>query len=260
MTILDKILQQKEIEIQKRLREEKKVETDKPVYSLYNQLLQTPHLQVIAEIKRASPSKGIIQSNINPIEQAQKYERAGAACISVLTDEQFFKGSIADLEAVANEVTIPVLRKDFILHEVQIEDARTAGASVILLIVAALPEKRLKELHDYAESLQLEVLVEVHDLEEYMIAKRIGAKIIGVNNRNLKTFEVDLAHTKTIAAARNETDQHVFISESGIQTAIDATLVSNDGADAILVGETLMRAEDVEATIRSFQVQKEGVY
>lgn len=260
MTILDKILQQKEIEIQKRLREEKKVETDKPVYSLYNQLLQTPHLQVIAEIKRASPSKGIIQSNINPIEQAKKYERAGAACISVLTDEQFFKGSLADLEAVANEVTIPVLRKDFILHEVQIEDAKTAGASIILLIVAALHEKRLKELHDYAESLQLEVLVEVHDLEEYTIAKRIGAKIIGVNNRNLKTFEVDLAHTKTIAAARNETDQHVFISESGIQTIADAELVSNDGADAILVGETLMRAEDVEATLRSFQVQKEGVY
>ncbi|AMA63293.1 indole-3-glycerol phosphate synthase TrpC [Kurthia gibsonii] len=260
MTILDKILQQKEIEIQKRLREEKKVETDKPVYSLYNQLLQTPHLQVIAEIKRASPSKGMIQSNINPIEQAKKYERAGAACISVLTDEQFFKGSLADLEAVANEVTIPVLRKDFILHEVQIEDARTAGASIILLIVAALHEKRLKELHDYAESLQLEVLVEVHDLEEYTIAKRIGAKIIGVNNRNLKTFEVDLAHTKTIAAARNETDQHVFISESGIQTIADAELVSNDGADAILVGETLMRAEDVELTLRSFQVQKEGVY
>lgn len=260
MTILDKILQQKEIEIQKRLREEKKVETDKPVYSLYNQLLQTPHLQVIAEIKRASPSKGIIQSNINPVEQAKKYERAGAACISVLTDEQFFKGSLADLEAVANEVTIPVLRKDFILHEVQIEDARTAGASVILLIVAALHEKRLKELYDYAESLQLEVLVEVHDLEEYTIAKRIGAKIIGVNNRNLKTFEVDLAHTKAIAAARNETDQHVFISESGIQTATDATRVSNDGADAILVGETLMRAEDIEATLRSFQVQKEGVY
>lgn len=260
MTILDKILQQKEIEIQKRLRTEKKVGTDKPVYSLYNQLLQTPHLQVIAEIKRASPSKGMIQSHINPVEQAKKYERAGAACVSVLTDEQFFKGSLADLEAVANEVMIPVLRKDFILHEVQIEDARTAGASIILLIVAALHEKRLKELHDYAESLQLEVLVEVHDLEEYTIAKRIGAKIIGVNNRNLKTFEVDLAHTKTIAAARNETDQHVFISESGIQTIADAELVSNDGADAILVGETLMRAEDVESTLRSFQVQKEGVY
>lgn len=260
MTILDKILQQKEIEIQKRLRTEKKVGTDKPVYSLYNQLLQTPHLQVIAEIKRASPSKGMIQSHINPVEQAKKYERAGAACISVLTDEHFFKGSLADLEAVANEVTIPVLRKDFILHEVQIEDARTAGASVILLIVAALPEKRLKKLHDYATSLQLEVLVEVHDLEEYAIAKRIGAKIIGVNNRNLKTFEVDLAHTKTIASARNEMDQHVFISESGIQTIADAELVSKDGADAILVGETLMRAEDVESTLRSFQVQKEGVY
>lgn len=260
MTILDRILQQKEIEIQERLQEVRKIEMQKPVYSLYKRLLQTSRLQVIAEIKRASPSKGMIQAQIDPVEQAKKYERAGAACISVLTDETFFKGSLADLEAVTNAVSIPVLRKDFILHEVQIEDARKAGASVILLIVAALSEKRLQQLHDYAESLQLEVLVEVHDIEEYTIAKRIGAKIIGVNNRNLKTFDVDLAHTKTIAAQRNETDQHVFISESGIQDSSDAKRVAAYGADAILVGETLMRAQHVEATLQSFQVQKEGVH
>ena len=221
--------------------------------SLYETLRKAKQLQVIAEIKRASPSKGDIAVNVEPLKQAALYEKSGAACISVLTEPHFFKGSYDDLHAVAKATSVPILCKDFIVENIQIDIAKAAGASVILLIVAALPKEKLQQLFDYATNQKLEVLVEVHTKEELMIAIEVGAKIIGVNNRNLKTFDVSLTHTKEIAQYINR-DDIVLISESGIVTTDDAKFVAESGAKAILVGETLMRTNDVSGTLKSLQV------
>lgn len=232
-----------------------KIATVRP--SLYETLIKATRLQVIAEMKRASPSKGDISTETNPVEQASLYEKAGAACVSVLTETKYFKGSYADLHAVAKAIGIPVLCKDFIIDTVQIDYAKAAGASVILLIVAALEEAELQALYDYAVAAGLEVLVEVHDEAELNIALRIGAKIVGVNNRNLKTFEVALTHTETIGqalVARGRQDV-AFISESGIWDATDAAQVAGFGAKAVLVGESLMRSGDVVASLQNLQVE-----
>ena len=227
------------------------IQNERP--SLYDTLLKTKQLQIISEIKRASPSKGDISVDVEPVKQAKAYEKNGAACISVLTEPHFFKGSYDDLHAVAKATSIPILCKDFIVENIQIDIAKAAGASVILLIVAALTKDKLQLLFNYASSLSLEVLVEVHTKEELMIAQELGAKIIGVNNRNLKTFDVCLDHTKEIAQYI-KSDDIVLISESGIVTAEDAKFVANSGAKAILVGETLMRTNDVAETMKSLQV------
>lgn len=221
--------------------------------SLFETLIHAQKLQVIAEMKRASPSKGDIAAHVDPVEQALQYEEAGAACISVLCETKYFKGSYADLNAVANEVDVAVLCKDFIIEEVQIDYAKSAGASVILLIVAALTDEQLARLHSYASSLNLEVLVEVHDEEELARALQTEAKIIGVNNRNLKTFELDLVQTETIARKFSREDI-AFISESGIWTEEDATRVANAGAKGILVGESLMRSGNIRAQLQAFQI------
>lgn len=259
MTILQKILQEKENEVARLLKQGRPTDLRLPIYSLYERLIQQQSLQVIAEIKRASPSKGEINSLVNPVEQAKQYEAAGAACISVLTDTPFFQGTFEDLQQVAKAVSIPVLCKDFIIDSIQIDYARAAGASVILLIVAALEKEKLATLYSYAKSLKLEVLVEVHNLVEYEIAQDLGAKIIGVNNRNLNTFAVDLQHTQTIASQFLATDGRVLISESGIQNMSDAQTVASYGASGILVGETLMRAANVSETLQHLKVQKAGV-
>ncbi|WP_017379588.1 indole-3-glycerol phosphate synthase TrpC [Paenisporosarcina sp. TG-14] len=257
MTILDKILEVKKQEVEELLKQQPfkltQASVEKP--SLFKTLYNAQHLHVISEIKRASPSKGLIEGNVNPVQQALAYEKAGAAAISVLTDQQFFRGTMADLQAVSVAVGLPVLCKDFIIHHLQIEQAKQAGASIILLIVAALDQEKLHELFDYATTLDLEVLVEVHDLEELQRALSIEAKLIGVNNRNLKTFEVDLARTAEIAAHFPFHEQRVLISESGIQDAADAVTVSQVGARAVLVGETLMRSKNIGETLRSFHVK-----
>lgn len=257
MTILEKILEVKKQEVEELLKQQPFKLTQAPVEkpSLFKTLYKAQHLHVISEIKRASPSKGLIEGNVNPVQQALAYEKAGAAAVSVLTDQQFFSGSMADLQAVSEAVGLPVLCKDFIIHHLQIEQAKRAGASIILLIVAALEQEKLHELFDYATTLNLEVLVEVHDLEELQRALSIEAKLIGVNNRNLKTFEVDLARTAEIAAYFPFHEQRVLISESGIQDAADAVTVSQVGARAVLVGETLMRSKNIGETLRSFHVK-----
>lgn len=254
MTILNKILQEKYKEVEKL--KEHSIEVDHEVTrpSLFEQLKSTDQLQVIAEMKRASPSKGMIREGANPVKQALAYERAGAACISVLTDAPFFKGSFDDLQAVAEAVNIPLLCKDFIVDEVQIDRAKAAGASVILLIVAALDDPTIERLHAYATSLGLEVLVEVHDLSELKRALRIDAKIIGVNNRDLKTFTVDLARTAEVAEVFPFDDNRVLISESGIVDEADAREVSEVGASAILVGESLMRSDSVETALQALKI------
>ncbi|ANU24363.1 indole-3-glycerol phosphate synthase TrpC [Planococcus donghaensis] len=205
---------------------------------------------VISEIKRASPSKGDIRTEVDIVAQAKKYEEAGAAAISVLTDETYFKGSIHDLYEVTQVVSIPVLCKDFMVSEIQIDRAKQAGATIILLIVAALENQQLKSLNNYALSIGLEVLVEVHDEEELHRALELDAKLIGVNNRNLKTFEVSVERTAQLAKQFPFDEGRVLISESGMNTKEDAQFAYAKGASGILVGEALMRSEDPGKWIR----------
>ncbi|AZV42116.1 indole-3-glycerol phosphate synthase TrpC [Peribacillus asahii] len=252
--ILTKIIDEKEIEVA-RLKETgltgEALQVKRP--SLVEQLRTATSMSVIAEIKRASPSKGEINLDVNPVEQALTYERNGAAAISVLTDEKFFKGRIEDLQQVSQNVAIPRLCKDFMVDEIQIDRAYESGATVILLIVAALSQERLQALYTYAKQKGLDVLTEVHDEEELERALAIDAEIIGINNRNLKTFEVDLAVTERLAS-RLDSNRHLIISESGIKTVADVERVKKAGARGILVGETLMQAADLPETLKQFQL------
>ena len=259
-TILEKILKEKESFVnqlmQKKLPISKK---DIKRSSLFELLYKNKQLQVIAEIKRASPSKGLIQGMVDPAHQALLYQKSGAACISVLTDTPFFQGSFEDLMTVADTVDIPILCKDFIIHEIQIDFAKSAGASVILLIVAALSKEKLKNLYAYAVSNGLEVLVEVHNAQELDVALQLDAKLIGVNNRDLHSFEVHLTNTAELAKHFPFQERRVLISESGIWTTEDAKRVAGYGASAVLVGEALMRSGEVQQSIRSLQVEREVV-
>ena len=259
MNILQKILQQKRIEVGALLEQPDPLanfsEQQRP--SLFQSLRQANTLQVIAEMKRASPSKGLIAGGADPVAQAKVYAQAGAAAISVLTDKEFFKGSFEDLAAVARAVDKPLLCKDFMVDRVQIRFAKAAGASIILLIVAALTDEALRDLYSYATSLGLEVLVEVHDSEELERALAVDAKLIGVNNRDLRTFKVNLQRTKEIAKAFPFDEGHILISESGIWSQDDAKQVAAMGASGVLVGEALMRSEDVGLALRRLQVQTE---
>jgi indole-3-glycerol phosphate synthase len=225
------------------------------VNKLYDSLREAEKLGVIAEIKRASPSKGDIRTEVDPPVQAKEYESAGAAAISVLTDTQFFKGKIEDLARVREEVSIPVLCKDFILDPIQIDRAKDAGATIILLIVAALERPLLRSLFQYAESQGLEVLVEVHDEDEMKAALDLGATIIGINNRNLKTFEVSLNVTERLSGMIHN-EEVVLISESGIRHEEDCIRAAKAGAHGVLVGETLMRSDDTGRVLSSLQVKK----
>ena len=199
-------------------------------------------LSVIAEVKKGSPSAGTIEPNFDPVAIAKSYEEAGANALSILTDEKYFQGHLSYLSQIREAVDLPLLRKDFIIHEVQIFEAVVAGADAVLLIVGALEQEELVHLLEVAHSYQLDVLVEVHDLEEMERALETDAKIIGVNNRNLRTFEVDL--TTTEALSQEVGPYHILVSESGIYTGEDTGRIQSWGADAILVGEALMRAGD----------------
>jgi len=216
------------------------------------------HLGIIAEVKRASPSAGLIaEGEFDPVAIAQTYQNAGAAAISCLTDEKYFQGKLSYLNAITQMIDIPVLRKDFIVHKAQIAEASVAGADAILLIVAGLEQDELIELLDEAQALQLEVLTEVHDRAELDRALETDARIIGINNRNLKTMEVDLATTE--ALAEEVPDDVILISESGIRGPEDAMRVSRTGADGILVGESLMRTDDVYSQMTALMAERESV-
>lgn len=256
-TILDKILDAKKEQVEQMLLGSTDNQPElilRP--SLFDALYHSTSLQVISEIKRASPSKGLIAEGIIPANQASEYAAAGAACISVLTDTPFFQGTFDDLAEVARTVSIPLLCKDFIIHPIQIDFAKQAGASVVLLIVAALEQEELLTLYTYAVSSGLEVLVEVHDSVELERALQLDAKLIGVNNRDLRTFQVDLSRTAEIAAIFPFKEKRVLISESGIWNATDASKVAGYGASAVLVGESLMRSGDVGNALQSLQVPK----
>ena len=204
-------------------------------------------LGLIAEVKKASPSAGVISADFDPVRIAKQYEEGGAHALSVLTDKQFFQGDLAFLNRIRSQVSLPILRKDFLIHEVQIAEASVAGADAVLLIVAALEQERLAALFAEAELLQMDVLVEVHNAEELERALEIGATLIGINNRNLTTFEVDLATTE--ALSEEVPEGVLLVCESGLKTKGDTQRAFDSGCNAILVGESLMRAGDVGSQI-----------
>ncbi|MBV8208268.1 MAG: indole-3-glycerol phosphate synthase TrpC [Acidobacteria bacterium] len=204
--------------------------------------LEAREYAVIAELKKASPSRGLIRGDFDVAALAAGFSRAGAAALSVLTEEEHFQGSLANIELAHQASNLPCLRKDFIVDEFQVVEARAVGASAILLIVAALTDSELQRFHNAARELSIDVLCEVHDAEELRRALDIGFGIIGVNNRNLRTFEVDLEAALRLA-------QHIpsgvlKVAESGIHTAADLVRLRQAGYDAFLIGESLMRAED----------------
>ena len=205
----------------------------------------------IAEVKRASPSAGIIAEEFDPLAVAVRYYEAGAHCISVLTDERFFHGHLDYLALIHQHVPLPTLRKDFTLHEAQIYQAILAGADAVLLIVAALNDQELRRLLQVSSKMGIDALVEVHDEAELDRALHAGANFIGINNRNLATFEVNIATTELLAP--KVPDHCTVISESGIRTAADVQRVANAGVDGVLVGEALMRAPEPQRLLRELQ-------
>lgn len=208
-------------------------------------------LAVISEIKRRSPSKGVLQADVDPVGLARRYADGGAACLSVLTDEEFFGGSAADLRAARAAVALPVLRKDFTVGERDVCDARLMGADCVLLIAAALDPAELVELHTLAVTVGLDVLVEIHDEHELEAALAAEATLVGVNQRDLVTFEVD--HERALRMARVIPDHVVKVAESGVRGADDARALHAAGYHAVLVGETLMRSGDPVAELHSLR-------
>ena len=203
---------------------------------------------VIAEIKKASPSKGVIRENFEPITIAKSYAQAGAACLSVLTDVDFFQGADEYLQQARAACDLPVLRKDFVIDTYQVYEARALGADCILLIVAALGDAMMAEMYGLAKHLGMDILVEVHDMEELERALQIDADFIGINNRNLKTFETSLQTTLDLKAAVN--NGALLVTESGIHTKDDVALMHNNGVHTFLVGEAFMRADDPGAKLK----------
>ena len=207
---------------------------------------------LIAEVKKASPSAGVICPNFDPVRIATEYETAGASCLSVLTDEKFFQGSLDYLRQIRAAVKLPLLRKDFIIDERQILEAIEWGADAILLIVAILDDERLQQFHALAAEAGLAVLVEVHDEAELARALALGAELIGVNNRNLKTFKVDLATTEGLAEKLRSSvpgAAKLLVAESGIHTRADVERLIKCGAAAILVGESLVKQGNISAKV-----------
>ena len=204
---------------------------------------------VIAEVKKASPSQGVIREDFNPVEIAKSYANGGAACLSVLTDVDFFQGHDDYLVAARNACSLPVIRKDFIIDEYQIVEARTLGADCILLIVAALDDAVLKHLYQVANDLGMDVLVEVHDQQELDRAMKLGLSLVGINNRNLRTFETSLS--TTIDLLELIPDDCTVVTESGIHTSADVKLMRDHNVNSFLVGEAFMRAEQPGDALRS---------
>jgi len=205
-------------------------------------------IALIAEVKKASPSAGVICPNFDPVRIAHDYETAGASCLSVLTDEKFFQGSLEYLRAIRQKVKLPLLRKDFIVDERQILEAIEWGADAILLIVAILSDRDLKHFHDLAAQAGLAVLVEAHDDAELDRAIAAGAGLIGINNRDLKTFKVDLGTTERLALRLQRsvsTSRPLLVAESGIHNRADVEQLARCGVQAILVGESLMREPNI---------------
>lgn len=259
MNILDEIIAHKRTEVEKLLPRLEKLRAAATLRNDFRSFadalrLDPSRLGMIAEVKRGSPSAGTIAKDFDPLTIARGYEKAGATALSILTDEKYFQGHLNYLSLIRDQVDIPCLRKDFIIHEAQIYEAVVAGADAILLIVAALDQDTLVRLMDTAHTFQIDVLVEVHDMFELERALETDAQIIGVNNRNLKAFTVDLATTE--ALAEEVPDDIILVAESGIKTVEDAERLALYGADALLVGETLMRSTNIMRDLPALRVFK----
>jgi len=243
--ILRRILEAKRAEVAAAMKALPRVEelaAQAPPVRDFVAALQAKNPAVIAEIKRASPSRGVLRADFDPAAIARSYEQGGAACMSVLTDVQFFQGSPEHLKAAREACRLPVLRKDFVVDPYQVFESRAMGADCILLIAACLSAAQMAELESIAETLRMAVLVEVHDREELDLALRLKTPLIGVNNRNLKSFETRLETTLELAA--HVPKDRLLIAESGILSRADVNKLRNVGVRAFLVGEAFMRAPD----------------
>lgn len=254
--ILEKILATKRQEVGAAqtalpLAEIKAMAADMPPARGFAAAIHAKHAQnlpaIIAEIKKASPSKGLIRADFRPADHAADYERAGAACLSVLTDEPYFQGSPDYLRRAREAVALPVLRKDFMVDEYQIHQARAWGADAVLLIAAALDQARLEHFENTAHELGMSVLLELHDESELEKCRNLTTPLWGVNNRNLRTFEVSLEQTLRLLPAL---EGKTVITESGIRNKSDADFMRSHGVHTFLIGETFMRATDTEAEVR----------
>jgi indole-3-glycerol phosphate synthase len=254
MSILDRIVATKREEVARAkaavplevLRN--RLETAPPPRDFLGALSAGPPIRLIAEVKKASPSKGLIRADFHPVEIAKTYEQHGASCISVLTDEEYFQGSLDYLRQVRASVSLPVLRKDFVIDSYQVVEARAAGADAVLLIAECLDDTQLGPLHDAIVALGMTPLVEIYDPENLRRVLNIGAKLIGVNNRDLRTFVVDIEHT--VRLRRQIPADRVVVAESGIRTREDVLRLEAAGVQAMLVGETLMARNDIAAAVR----------
>ena len=255
--VLQKILARKQVEIAERLTRNslealREKIADYPPTRGFTQALQTKQHQrqtaVIAEIKKASPSKGLIRPNFDPVAIARSYETGGATCLSVLTDRDFFQGDESYLVAARDACQLPVLRKDFMVDPYQIYEARAIGADCVLLIVSALTEANLHNLYELSLNLGLDVLIEVHDDKELKTALVLNPPMIGINNRNLRTFEARL--DTTIELKQTIPDNILIVTESGIHTSADIQFMRNNNIHTFLIGEAFMRAEDPGQQLR----------
>ena len=256
--ILKKIIQRKDEEIKER-KNNKPLENvildaknASPVRGFVDSMkarIAAGEAAVIAEIKKASPSKGVMRENFVPAEIAKSYENGGASCLSILTDVDFFQGSDAYLQEARAACNLPVIRKDFIIDPYQVYEARAMGADCILLIVAVLDNMKLNQLYSLATALGMDVLIEVHDEEELLRSLPLGADLVGINNRNLRTFETSL-HT-TIDLLHQIPEGRVVVTESGIHNSEDVTLMRDNDVNAFLVGEAFMRADDPGAELNT---------
>lgn len=221
---------------------------------VFEYALRKPELSFICECKKASPSKGIIAGNFPYLKIAQEYEQAGADCISVLTEPKYFLGDDSYLQEIAHAVSVPCLRKDFVVAPYMIYEARVLGAAAVLLICSLLTEKELAEYLEICEGLGMSALVEVHNAAEISMAIHAGARIIGVNNRNLSDFSVDMANSSRLREL--VPPEILFVAESGIKTAADVQILREIGADAVLIGELLMRADNRSAMLAELRRER----
>ncbi len=229
---------------------------EKDYMPVFERALRQPGMSFICEVKKASPSKGIIAEEFPYMEIAKDYEAAGASAISCLTEPYWFLGSDVYLEEIAETVSVPVLRKDFTCSEYMIWQAKALGASAVLLICSVLDDVELREYHRLTEELHMSALVEAHDAGEIERAKQEGARIIGVNNRNLKDFSVDISHSARLRRLAGE--DTVFVSESGIRGPEDMKALYENGMDAVLIGEMLMRSPDRQAALKTLMQEVQG--
>lgn len=248
--ILDTIVEQKRLEVQELLARgiDEPQQEIPPPRGFKRALVDFPGVALIAEAKKASPSKGVICADFNPVGIARQYEAGGAQAMSVLTDEKFFQGSLSFIPQVRAAVGLPVLRKDFIIHEIQIREAKRFGADAVLLIAAILEMEQIRDFLDQVRELKMDALVEVHDEKELEKALVAGSSLIGVNNRNLKDFSMDLE--TTFRLKRQIPGQIPVVSESGIRTIDDIKRLAEAEITAVLVGETLMRVGGKQLAVR----------